>query len=84
MAKQGQLPADEKLRQLRTLGARFYLCGGSMDHFKVTKSDLAFDDLPIVQYITFIEVMDEAQVHVFLQLRAAVASPGDRDRVAGR
>jgi hypothetical protein len=38
-----------------------------MDHFKVTKGDLAFDDLPIVQYLTFIEVMDEAQVHVFLQ-----------------
>jgi predicted peroxiredoxin/TusA-related sulfurtransferase len=67
MAKQGHLPPHEKLRQLRALGARFYLCGGSMDHFNVKRSDLAFDDLPVIQYLTFVEVMDEAQVHVFLQ-----------------
>lgn len=67
MAKQGHIPPDEKLRQLRLLGARFYVCGGSMDYFKVKKSDLAFDDLPVVMYLTFMEVMDGAQVQVFLQ-----------------
>jgi predicted peroxiredoxin/TusA-related sulfurtransferase len=67
MAKQGHVPPDQKLQQLRTLGAQFYVCGGSMDYFKVEKSDLIFDDLPIAQYLTFIKIMDEAQVHIFLQ-----------------
>ncbi len=38
-----------------------------MDRFKVRKEDLIFDDLPIVAYMTFMAVMDEADIHVFLQ-----------------
>jgi predicted peroxiredoxin/TusA-related sulfurtransferase len=52
LSKAGHLPAQEKLRQLRTLGARIYMCGPSMQHFKVKAQDLIFDDLPFVEYFT--------------------------------
>ncbi len=62
----GHIPAQEKLRQLRELGAKFYLCGPSMDHFKVKKSDLIFNDVPIVEYLTFTAVMKEADVQLYV------------------
>ena len=43
MAKTGHISAQDKLRQLHTLGAHIYLCGPSMDHFKVDKDDLIID-----------------------------------------
>ncbi len=67
LAKAGHIAPQHKLGQLRDLGARLYMCGGSMEHFKVRKEDLIFDDLPIVAYLTFMTVMDEADIHVFLQ-----------------
>lgn len=65
MTKSGHIPAQEKLRQLRSLGASIYMCAGSMDHFKVSKEDLIFDDLPLVEYLTFMAVMEGADIHIY-------------------
>lgn len=65
MAKTGHVAATTKLRQLRSLGARIYVCGGSMPHFKVAPDDLMFDDLPLVEYFTFMEVMERADVTLY-------------------
>jgi len=67
MAKAGHLPPQDKLEQLKELGARIYICGGSMDPFGVKKSDLIFDDVIIAEYLTFLEIMDNADIHIFLQ-----------------
>jgi len=65
MTKAGHVPAQQKLEQLRTLGAHIYMCGGSMQPFKVTKEDLIYDDLPIVEYFTFMAVMEQADIHIY-------------------
>ncbi len=57
MEKTGHIAPQDKLRQLRELGAHFYACGGSMDHYRVRKEDFLFDDVPVVEYLTFMEVM---------------------------
>ena len=67
MEKAGHLPPQEKLEQLKELGARIYICGGSMDPFGVKKSDLIFDDVIVAEYLTFLEIMDNADIHIFLQ-----------------
>lgn len=66
MAKAGHIPAQEKLSQLRSLGADFYVCGGSMQPFKVTREDLIFDDLRIVEYLTFMSIMEEADIRLYI------------------
>jgi predicted peroxiredoxin/TusA-related sulfurtransferase len=65
MARSGHIPAQDKLRQLRALGGAIYVCAGSMDHFKVAREDLIFDDLPLVEYLTFMSVMEQADIHVY-------------------
>jgi predicted peroxiredoxin/TusA-related sulfurtransferase len=65
MAKAGHVAAQEKLRQLRSLGARVYVCGPSLQHFKVSKDELVFDDLPVVAYLSFMALMQHADVHVY-------------------
>lgn len=66
LAKVGHLPPDQKLAQLQELGARLYACGPSMDHFKVAPDDLAFPDVTIASYPTFMEQMDSADMHLFV------------------
>jgi predicted peroxiredoxin/TusA-related sulfurtransferase len=66
MTKSGHIPAQEKLRQLRRLGAHLYVCGGSLQPFKVKRDDLMFDDLPIVEYLTFMSVMEGADIHLYI------------------
>ncbi len=66
LAKAGHVEAQEKLRQLRTLGAHLYLCGGSMQPFKVRREDLIFDDVPIVEYLTFMSVMKDADIQLYV------------------
>jgi predicted peroxiredoxin len=63
----GHPPPHEKLRQLEDLGARIYVCGPSMEHFKIRAADLVFTDVTIAAYPTFVEQMNGARVHVFLQ-----------------
>lgn len=65
MAKSGHIAAQDKLRQLRSLGGSIYMCAGSMDHFKVAKEDLVFDGLPLVEYLTFMAVMERADIHIY-------------------
>jgi predicted peroxiredoxin len=67
LAKAGHIPAQEKIGQLLALGARLYICGPSMQHFKVAKTDLAFDGVTIAEYLTFMEIMANADIHVFVQ-----------------
>lgn len=62
----GHVPAQEKIAQLQSLGARLYVCGPSMQHFKVRRSDLAFDGVIVGEYLTFMEVMANADVHLYV------------------
>jgi len=66
MNKSGHIPAQDKLRQLRKLGAHLYVCGGSLQPFKVEPEQLIFDDLPIVEYLTFMAVMEAADIHLYV------------------
>ena len=52
------------MAQLQWLGARLYGCGPSMQHFKVQSGDLAFDGVIVTEYLTFMEVMADADVHL--------------------
>jgi predicted peroxiredoxin len=64
----GRAPSPhEKLRQLDDLGARIYVCGPSMEHFKVAAEDLLLPEIHIAAYPTFVEEMNRAGVQVFLQ-----------------
>ena len=64
LAEVGHLPPQDKLRQLQRLGARLFACGPSMQHYKVDSTDLAFGDVTIAAYLTFIEQMDSADIHL--------------------
>lgn len=66
MARAGHIPAQEKLGQLRSLGAHLYVCGGSLQHFKVNAENLIFDDLPIVEYLTFMSIMEASDIHLYV------------------
>ena len=61
----GHISPQAKLRQLQRLGGRIYACGPSMEHFKVAEADLAFDDVIVAEYLTFMEQMDAADIHVY-------------------
>lgn len=65
MAKTGHIPAQDKVHQLHTLGAHIYVCGPSMEHFRVDKVELIIDGLPMVEYLSFIAVMAEADIHLY-------------------
>lgn len=67
LARAGHPSPHEKLRELRELGAAIYVCGPSMEHFKVDEKDLLFDDIRVAAYPTFVEEMDASGVHIFLQ-----------------
>ncbi len=66
MEKVGHVPPQDKLNQLKELGAHFYICGGSMQPFGVKKKDLIFDDINIAEYFTFLEIMDSADTTIYL------------------
>jgi len=67
LAKAGHVPASEKVRQLQSLGAHLYLCGPSMQHFRMRQADIAFGDVTIAEYLTFTEAMTSADIHLFVQ-----------------
>ncbi len=62
--KIGHVPPQTKLSQLQRLGGRIFACGPSMEHFGVAESDLAFDDVVVCEYLTFMEQLDRADIHV--------------------
>lgn len=65
LSRAGHLPAQDKLRQLRSLGANIYVCGPSMQHFKVKRTDLLFDDVSVVEYFSFMAIMKKADIHIY-------------------
>ncbi|HTP26335.1 MAG TPA: DsrE family protein [Anaeromyxobacteraceae bacterium] len=67
LAQIGHLPPDEKLSQLHELGARFYACGPSLEHFGVERRSLAFNDVIVSEYLTFIEQMRSADLALLVQ-----------------
>jgi len=66
MNRSGHIPAQEKLHQLRSLGGRIYVCGGSLQPFKVRPEDLMFDDLPIIEYLSFVPILEDASVQMYV------------------
>lgn len=67
MAETGHIPPQEKLLQLQELGAGLYACGPSMRHFRVGKEDFAFEGVVVSEYMAFMELMESADIHFFLQ-----------------
>lgn len=67
LAKAGHISPQEKLQQLRDLGSHLYVCGPSMEHFKVPKDDLIFEDLPIIEYLSFMAKMEETDINLYVQ-----------------
>jgi predicted peroxiredoxin/TusA-related sulfurtransferase len=63
--KVGHIGPQAKIHQLQRLGGQIYACGPSMAHFKVAEPDLAFDDVVISEYLTFMERLDQADIHVY-------------------
>jgi predicted peroxiredoxin/TusA-related sulfurtransferase len=66
MTRSGHIPAQEKFLQLHSLGARIYMCGPSMEHFKVHPEDVMLDDVAFVEYLTFMAVMEQADIQLFV------------------
>ena len=65
MEKTGHISAQQKLRQLESLGAHIYLCGPSMQHFKVDADQLILKGLPRVEYLSFMPIMEEADIQIY-------------------
>ena len=62
----GHIAPHDKLRQLLELGARVYACGPSMDRFGVAPDQLAFPDITIAEYLTFVDVMVNADAQFYV------------------
>jgi predicted peroxiredoxin/TusA-related sulfurtransferase len=64
LAKVGHIPPQDKLRQMQQLGACLFACGPSMEHYKVDPTNLALSDVTIAAYLTFMEQMSSADIHL--------------------
>jgi predicted peroxiredoxin/TusA-related sulfurtransferase len=62
---QGHVAPTEKLRQLQALGAELYACGPSLGHFGVDPERMVFDNVIVCEYLTFMEVMQQADVQLY-------------------
>ncbi len=67
MAKAGHISPQDKLQQLKSLGAHIYVCAPSMDRFKVRQDELIFDDVVLAAYMTFTEIMHNADIQIYVQ-----------------
>jgi peroxiredoxin family protein len=56
---------SEKLKQLHDLEAKFFVCHPSMEHFGVKEENLAFDDVILAEYTTFLDVMRGASIQMY-------------------
>ncbi len=65
MAKSGHILPRDKLAQLHALGAHLYACAPSMERFKVRREDLIYGDISLVEYLTFVAVMAEADIQLY-------------------
>ena len=57
MEAMGHEPPATKLQQLHDLGAKFFVCHPSMDVFGVKQSQIAFDNVTLCEYATFLHEM---------------------------
>jgi predicted peroxiredoxin len=67
LEKMGNIPAQQKLKLLQKSGAKFYACQPSMEHFGVKEKDFAFEGVTLCEYLTFLEVYNNADLKFFLQ-----------------
>jgi TusA-related sulfurtransferase/predicted peroxiredoxin len=65
LEKAGHVAPTEKLRQLQALGGTLYACGPSLQHFRVDPERLAFEGVVVCEYLTFMEVMQHADVQLY-------------------
>jgi TusA-related sulfurtransferase/predicted peroxiredoxin len=65
LERAGHAHPAEKLRQLQKLGGTLYACGPSLTHFHVDPSKLAFDQVIVCEYLTFMEVMRQSDVQLY-------------------
>jgi predicted peroxiredoxin len=65
LEKAGHVTPAKKLRQLQALGGTLYACGPSLEHFHVDPDRLAFDGVVVCGYLTFMEVMQQADVQLY-------------------
>jgi len=65
MERDGHVAPIEKLRQLQELGGSVYACAGSLAHFRVDPDRLALEDVIVCEYLTFMEVMQQADVQLY-------------------
>jgi predicted peroxiredoxin/TusA-related sulfurtransferase len=65
MAAAGHIAAQDKLRQLASLGAQVFACAPSLERFKVSADDLIFDDVPQVEYLSFIATMKDSDIQIY-------------------
>lgn len=65
LERAGHVAPAEKLRQLQALGGVLYACGPSLEHFRVDPERLAFDGVVVCEYLTFMEVMQQADVQLY-------------------
>jgi TusA-related sulfurtransferase/predicted peroxiredoxin len=65
LEKAGHVAPAEKLRQLQALGGTLYACGPSLQHFRVDPERLAFDGVVVCEYLTFMEVMQQADAQLY-------------------
>ena len=61
----GHVAAVEKLQQFQSLGGRVYACGPSLSHFGVDPDDFALPDVTVCEYLTFMAVMQEADIQLY-------------------
>ena len=66
LAEAGHLPPQDKLAQLRALGAKIYACGPSLDHFGVKRSQLAYPEIIIGEYAVFLGAMAGSDITIVL------------------
>ena len=65
MEQAGHIAPQDKVGQLHELGARLYACGPSMEHFGVDPDELIVPDVTVCEYLTFIEVLADADVQLY-------------------
>ncbi len=66
LTRAGHVPAQEKIRQLQTMGATLYTCGPSMQHFGVAESDLISPDITVCEHLPFTEMMSGADIRFYV------------------
>ncbi|NNF68618.1 MAG: hypothetical protein HKN01_02515 [Acidimicrobiia bacterium] len=65
LEKSGHDHPQEKVRELLELGGKVYACGPSLERFHILEDMLAFDDVVIGEYVTFVNELDGADITMY-------------------